>query len=276
MGSVSFGYPDISSVATDLALFRAVYATDTSQQVPVTYLYLSWVLKVDPSVGSSSDGILVGFYRNGMNGGPVAFSILPTDSATLATAGMPTNVTMYTGSQSGGTWTWQLAGGTGNPPAWAGLQASTSRLRVWVDPSPTRRYPWAVQMRVPISASGNIGDGIDLGTAFRMRFQINATAPDTTLAQYRWPRASALLLGSEFGDPTSSDWDDFQLSAGGTCPGGVSVERGDAGTTNTPSSEILFNRNTLPTNTFFVKPRNGTPTPIAPSRYPNPPPILAY
>lgn len=267
VGSAGFGYPDVDSVPTQLALFRAVYAVDAG----VTYLYLSWVLKVDPSVGSSTDNVRVAFYRSGMNGNPVAFLISPTDAPVAATAALPLSVTMYTGSQSGGTWTWTPSSGTGAPPDWAGFQASTassSRVRVWVDPTPNRRYPWAVQMRVPIAASGNISDGIDLGTAFRMRFQIDATAPDGTIVFYRWPRAASVILGAGFGDPASSDWDDFQLSTGTTCPGGVSLEWGDVGTTNTPSSEILYNRATLPSNTFFVKPRNGTPNDIPASRNP--------
>jgi hypothetical protein len=262
MGSAGVGYPDVSSVVTDHAAFRAVHATD-SIGITTTYLYLSWVLKVDPSVGSGSDSVLVGFFRPGMMGSPgVAFRITPTNVPSAKTAEAPLDVDVYTRSATG---TWQAVPAGTPDPSWI-----TNFARVWVDPSATRRYPWAVQLRIPLQPSANLNDGIDLQSAFRMRFQVNSTKPDGTAAFYRWPRAAPLILGADFGDPTGTSWDDFQLSSG-ACAGGVSVVWGDVGTFNTPSHEIQFRRVNPPTNTFYVKPRNGMSTTIPPSTNPNPP-----
>jgi hypothetical protein len=263
IGSAGFGYPELTSVATDRAIFRAVHATD-SVGITATYLYLSWVVKVDPEVGNNVDSVLVGFFRQNMAGSPgVAFRITPTNQAAAKVAAAAQDVDVFTRSSTG---VWQpVTPGTADP------QWITDFLRVWVDPAQNPRYPWAVQMRVRIDGSGDLNQGIDLQNAFRMRFQVNATKPEGGITFYKWPRTAATILGSNFDDPGSANWDDFQLGGGPSCSKGISIEWGDVRTMNVPDdTEIKYNRQTLPSNTFRARPRNQTTADIPASRYPDP------
>src|SRR5215468_7185061 len=106
VGSAGFGYPQVSSVATDHALFRAVYTRDPA--TAITYLYLSWVVKVDPDIGHPTDDVLVGFYRPGMAAGPVGLRIIPTDSPVLKNGDVPQpgDVYVFRGNKAAVGWTW--------------------------------------------------------------------------------------------------------------------------------------------------------------------------
>jgi len=267
VGSLRLSAPEVSGVPTDHVFFRALYSSTGADN----YLLLSWVVKVDPSVGSSADAVIMGFYRSGMSGGPVGFRVIPVSAAQARTGDDPYQIDMLRGTQgAGGAWSWSKS--TASTPAWL------SQTKVWVDPSGSPRYPWAVQMRIPIRSTG-ISDGLDLGSAFRMRFQANVST-GTTTATYRWPRSAQTVLGDDLGDPAStSDWDDFSIASGGTCAGGVSVSWGDVSVNSDPSDPAYDpdpnNRNTIKfggdqSNVFRVTPYNNTGSTIAASRNPDP------
>jgi hypothetical protein len=271
VGSLRLSSPDVSGVPTDHVFFRALYSNVGADN----YLLLSWVVKVDPSVGSSADAVTVGFFQSGMSGSAVGFRVIPVQAAPLnAQLGVaPFEIDVLVGTQgAGGVWAWSESAAP--KPAWL------NQTKVWVDPSSSPRYPWAVQMRVPIRSAGN-PDGVDLGSAFRMRFQVNVSAPGAVTSTYRWPRSAQTVLGDDLGDPTStSDWDDFSLASGGTCAGGVSVSWGDVSVNSDPgdpaydpnpnnSNTIKFGGNV--SNVFRVTPFNNTGSTIPASTNPNPP-----
>jgi hypothetical protein len=245
VGSSALGFSETPSVITDQAQFRAVYSSENG----VTYLLLSWLVKVDPNVGDPIDAVRVGF-ANGTEG--FGFQIYPGTSAASVAAAQPAVRHFFMATKSAGTW------GAWSPqpiPSWL------DDTRVWIDPVTHPRYPWAVQMRVRTSSVPGASAGLKLLPGpFRFRFQVDVIYPTVPVIHYKWPRTASTILGNSFGDPDSADWDNADIAVGGTCPVGVSIEAGDVGTTNPDGLQILYaptDGPPKPINTFFVKPRNA-------------------
>jgi hypothetical protein len=261
--------------AQEEAAFRAVYAPDAGQN----FLYLSWQVKVDPSLLDPADVLFVGF---GTGAGSLALKVSPFASPGCREAGLTNTVTAYT-VDAGGVGTRLLAA-----PSWA--DQATGNIKVWsannVGPTTFCAGPvtWAVHMRVP---TNNISEGaipgLNLGSDFRMWYEVRLrTPPDMSgmagLKRFKTPAAADSVtqpspLAISF--PPPGTWADFHLSTGtsdAACTGavGISLEVIDVGTRNNdpvsglPAPDLILFRNTAveadrPQNIFFVSPKNNIP-----------------
>ncbi len=246
------------------AEFRALY--DTS------YLYLSWHLRVDPTLENGQDVIYIGFASP--SGTPsssepdVIIKITPFNSTALPLQADPAYATTtILRTSPGGSWS-----AVSTEPPWL-----ASHMRVWL--TNEAPYSWAVHMRVPriTGASATIpNDGIKINSTtgnFKMWYEFQM---DTAggLVKYNWPRTVTTTdtgVPGVFDYPHPDTWGEFHLKTGPSDPTvcsniGVKLVPGNIGTTNPVSSEIKYN---LPgpenKNTFYARPENnsGSNIPIA-------------
>jgi hypothetical protein len=241
--------------------FRALY--DNSK------LYLSWRIKVDPSLDEDGDAIFFGAKQE--SGPATVIGIVlkrqisggwqarphPGDTPTYYNI----RVDRWTGSG------WNTITDPALLPAW--IKATT---RSWSDWNGLgTNATWAFQIVVPISTDPDLG--LDLGDAFDMWYTAIAVNSDG-VAEYHWPdpepdgrpNISTTTAGSyDFPHPTATSeagyWGTLsKVSApsGMTCGGDVALSAANVGTGNIPTSKIKRNAN----NTFFASPENIRATPI--------------
>lgn len=207
-------------------------------------LYLSWHVKVDPSLDNNQDLLYVGF-QPAPGQDPLILQVVAYNTSAATTEAVaPAGITAL--RFTGGAWT------TAPTPAWA-----PSRTRVWL--KNTSPYEWAVQMHVPVNALG-YDQGIDLPEPFRLWYEVQVQA-NASSVPYHWPRtvADVHLDPVTFQNvyPATADWGLFRTGTGAgdpQCAIGVSLAWNDVGTTNTPDSRI----NLTSPNTFFARPLNQT------------------
>ena len=249
-----------NGVAEQMA-FRAVHSTVLGQES----LYLSWYVKVSPSLQPFVNQMFVGFSP----GGGLDDVIINVQLNNSAPGNATTNTTLAIltkpAASPGTAYT-----GVGAPP-WLPL-----RTRAWVDNSGGAGMgKWAIQMVIPISDSG-LNSGLNLSSVFKMWFEVNVSLNpgDPSFFAYRFP------VPANQNDPTSppqvhdvdvmsgndrfpetSTWGNVRLTNGNAnspdpnCPvDGVSLKVGDIGTTNNPTSQMNLNS----TNTFVARARNNT------------------
>ncbi|WP_157622800.1 hypothetical protein [Solimonas soli] len=206
-------------------------------------LYLSWYVKVDPTLDPNLDLVRVGF-SPGAEADVRLFEIVPfTSAAADETAAEPPGYQVR--DIQGGAWTNVTA------PAW--LKPNT---RVWLDKA---NQQWAINMRVPINADP--AQGLNLPAAFKLAFELEvADSVGGNFVFYRFD--NAVPLDDLNVAPNYASWTDFNIALSPGSPGcvkGISVAVNDVGTTNPQPNEI----NLTSANTFFALPQNDSGAAVA-------------
>ncbi len=211
-------------------------------------LYLSWHVKVDPSLDPFVDALRVGFGP----GGGASDQLIEVFPFTSAPADLVAQVPPATSTQlrtgAGGTWVAQSS-----EPTW--LATAAGFTRVWLDVS---NQVWAINMRVPVAVPYN--DGIDLSGNFRMWFELQVSLPAGGVIYYRLDTQTYdnILNGTD-----ASTWPEFSRTLSITdpsCVQGVSIASSGVGTRFVDSAGVARpNRIDLTgPNTFFAEPTNNT------------------
>ncbi|HXA86002.1 MAG TPA: hypothetical protein VNZ47_13050 [Candidatus Dormibacteraeota bacterium] len=230
-------------------------------------LFLSWLVKLPPQSPSNANVVYVGFTQAA--GAPANFAMaINLSSTTPQSDGTDYSLGAFSVDNAGVPTT------LGSIPAWM------NNTRVWITNS-----NFAVQMIVPISAAG-ISTGVNLGTDFKMWFEMQEALPPATPATV-W---DAVFPDGRGGTPVATDvtqpgftvqypapstWASFHQSTGpgdAACTlGGISITENQIGTLNVDPvshlpapNEILFDQVGVNTrvNTFFASPKNGMTTTI--------------
>jgi hypothetical protein len=278
--------PGSTGGAGEHLAFRAVHASDPSGGVDGECLFLSWYVKVDAALNPVSDYLIAGLYNPTLSPKKaMIFRIRPFAAAAPASAlsaEYDYDVNWYTGTESGGTWTWSSSGAAGTPPAWIDPDPGGTThgfTRIWADPATNR---WAVQLFVPIgaTAAGQAWDdvGANLALPFKFFYHAQVAMPGSTTSYHQWPTLPTVpATPATFPNP-DTQWGDVSFGGAGdpACSAGVSLDIYDVGTDTVPpgsslSNQILFRTGwwnpappTQPVNTFHAKPwnRSGSSIPI--------------
>lgn len=225
--------------ASELASFRAVRVAGATPA-----LYLSWFVKVDPSLDPFADSLRVAFTQTGAD--DQMMEVFPfTSLAASVEAGVPPSTT--TRKLTAGAWTNQPA-----EPAWLG-----ANTRVWLD---TATQMWAINMRVPIAAGYD--SGINLPATFRMAFELQVSQPLGGVVYHRF--STSVPLNDLASVPASGTWPQVNITASppGGCIAGISIASTDIGTTYVDSggNPRPHRMRHAATNTFFALPDNQSGT----------------
>ena len=220
-GGSGWGAPDIGpgepsplGNATGLpAVFRAL----SSGAPGARSLYLLWWVRADTS-HDASDQLIVGF--EAANGTAFSFLISPFTSSPPAPGAIPLQVPlgrMSAFQRVAGVW----GARPGGVPTWL------SSVWAWA----TAGQEWAVAMRVPLIAAGDLTNaGINLASPFRFWWELQVTSGATIVYGPRWPFNAPDFATNGPGDP-AMNWDDAHIGADPSCAG-VSVEWSDIGSAN--------------------------------------------
>jgi hypothetical protein len=205
-------------------------------------LFLSWHVKVDPTLEPQLDVVYVGFEP--AVGNPIMLQVTPFLDIGSSFDAQPASVQAR--QWTGTSWA------TLTTPAWA-----AARTYAWL--VNTAPYEWAVHMHVPVSTAAT---DLNLPTTFRMWYEVQVHAGTGSIA-YHWPRDVMPIhtAGPTTVYPAVADWGSFRIAAGPGSPDcnvGVLLASSDVGTTNTPPSQI----NLTSPNTFYARPLNQTGAPI--------------
>jgi hypothetical protein len=236
------------------AEFRALYATDWLGK---TSLFLSWHVVYDGALNDGLDRLYVGFAPTGIT--PLIIEVIAyTSSSSDLTDQFAGTIQAY-----------QLDDATGSVTPLGSTPAWLNTTRVWLTRNP---ITWAITMRVPINplaTQPTDPDGLNLASTFSMFYELYVLTPtrvDTSPATggfvvHKWPSGIANIITGVAGDiiphPVAGNWEQFQY--GSTCTGGISLDLWNIGTTNTPTSKILYKAGGGgPTNTIFANPLNKT------------------
>ncbi len=238
-GAASITY---GSGATEELVFHA----GQSNAIGGPALYFSWNVKVAPSTTSSDNILYVGI--SGIGQDVILKLTLASESSNAEGA---FSAELFLKTVTG----WELQQ---NNPSW--LHGFT---RVWINHP---QNSWAFQIRIPISTAG-LGNGLNLGSTFKMWYEVLTSTPTAAAVTYTWPRQpegptvanSTVFPFSEILPDNPTAWGLFQM--GGGCTEGVSLDVSDVGTLNTPSSKINLNS----PNHFFARPLNQTGGTIPPA-----------
>jgi opacity protein-like surface antigen len=221
-----------------------------------TGLYLSWNVKVVPSLAANADNrLFVGFSPGGGLDDVIISIQLNNAAPGLATSQYGATISTKPAASPGDAYT------GGNTPAWL-----TGRTRIWVQNNPNNS--WAVEMMIPFSNQG-LAAGLNLSTTFRMWHELRVMpAMGNAYIVYKFPQAAADIGVNGMGNdeyPATNTWEEVRLTNGTAdapdpqCPtDGVSLKGGKIGTTNNPTSQM----NLVSQNTFNAKPFNNTGQPI--------------
>jgi hypothetical protein len=219
-----------------------------------TNLYLSWRALVAPAAEAEQNLLYLGYQRAG--GGDIIIKINLTDLTPVEAGDASFAMQAFERNPDG-----SEGAAVTLPPT------ITTTTRVWVN-SPTPDT-WAVQLVLPLSSLQMSCE------SFKLWYELLAGTPTAPVSRFAWPRSGADVVTDTSVDPAvdrypdSSLWPWFRLSDGPTdedcATAGVSLDRYQIGTTNDPSSSILF-RATLPhpDNTFFARPTNHSGIDIPP------------
>lgn len=241
--------------------FNALLETSGS----TTYLVLRWEVQADPGAAVAGDQLFVGFDNITTNAGTI---LQLTRDATTTTANGPVGPGVMTATafgRSGGASFWS------NATFPSGIQTD-ARLDTTCDGSmvPPVCDRWAIRLRVPTTAAAG---GIDLGTSFKMWYEVDVQHGDTgTTDVAKWPIGAATVdltaIPPAFPEPAgsvsppSAAWSDV-TTGGGTCAAGVDLQHADISVANAIGAGTQIDVNS--TNTFHVKPLNNTTTVFDPN-----------
>jgi len=250
-GNAAITYPGVGATG-DEVVFRGLQRTSGAD----THIYLSWWVKVAPSFDDlSANRVLVGFSPGGSADDVLIEIQLATASPSTAAPQPAYAPTVWTKASGVTDWGTPL----GAVPSWL-----TDFARVWVTPGTP--HQWAVQMRVPVTSSSDVDDGVRIdppSSDFRMWYevrvdQIGATN-DTGVVLYNWPRMVGTTMdGFDVVYPATGSWQPSRLASGPNDPGCgtdcVSIARLDVGTDNPVAHQIDLNG----PNTFYALPTNNS------------------
>jgi hypothetical protein len=120
---------------------------------------------------------------------------------------------------------------------------------------------WNVELKLPTSISSGGSQWVNFKDEFLFYFNvIRVSGTDNTVSEFRWPGNSPLTNGDINSYPFYPwEWGKASKSNSATCNGVFLNNYSDIGTTNIPSSRIVYTvpSNTL-TNTFYANVRNNT------------------
>jgi hypothetical protein len=219
-----------------------------------TNLYLSWRALVAPAAEAEQNVLYLGYQRAG--GGDIIVKINLTDLTPIDADDSNYAVHAF------------LRNADGSEGASIVLPPTvTTTLRTWVD-SPAADT-WAIQLVLPLSELQMSCE------SFKLWYELLAGTPTAPVSSFTWPRSGADVVTDTSLDPAvdrypePSLWQWFRLSSGPTdedcATAGVSLDRYQIGTTNDPSSSILFKAiPPHPDNTFFARPTNHSGIDIPP------------
>ncbi len=142
-----------------------------------TALYLSWYIKVDPSLSSNQDYVQLGLEKPGVV--PLTFIRVQMNGTSDVNAA----------DLASGAYVLEVKQSSGALPTLA--TAINNTLRVWRTGGANSQ--WAVQMVVPIGAGAS---ALNLGasTQFLMWFYVNINPLPMAPVQYRWPNSGLTAL----------------------------------------------------------------------------------
>jgi opacity protein-like surface antigen len=255
-GAVSHTY-SLAVGTTEEVRFRALHRPESGTE----FLYLSWHVKTALDVANLNNNLLWVGFRNPAGGGTdVAFKIALNVTSNQTAAGPAEfspaiTVKAFTASDT----SWAPYAGVPSIPAW--LNTTT---KVWITNSPKS---FAIHMRIPMTASTDLNNGVNIANPFQMWFELRVKSPSNPngFVTYKWPRAIADMNAILDTPPPVLGWGDFRLTSATPespdpmCPtNGVAIRPEDIGTTNADPLQI----NILTPNTFFAKPRNQTPSAV--------------
>lgn len=253
-GAVAVTYPDGGAGATtEHVSFRALHHIVSGEKS----LYLSIHSKVVPDL--THDNLLyIGFRDESTLGQDVIIEIKFTTSSDQ-TAGMTYDARVFV--KNSGVTAWILFGAV---PTWL-----TEAGRVWMTGLP---QTWAIHLKIPITTSPDLTNGINVEDNFRMWFEVRVgqiAGGSTDYTPYKWPREIADVGAGSSGIPgfpattngmDDETWEEMQIGTSGSCTAeGIAILASDVGTTNTVPHQI----NLTGVNTFFARPRNQTTSPIS-------------
>ena len=212
--------------ASEHVTFRALrHGTGTGEA-----LYLSWLVRADPSLDNQIDGLWVGFSQD--SGPDLVFFITPFNvSDADETSELPFSVLAFERNGAG-----DLIAQPA-PPEW--LLDDTQPIsdsRIWIDTLDSGPDgEWAVQVRVPVAAGFDAG--VDLADSFKMWFEVQVKVPDDPICQadgcivlYSYP--DGLHSADVLIQTNSNNWADFRKDLPPTdaaCIQGVSLTASDVG-----------------------------------------------
>lgn len=255
--------------------FRALRRPDS--------LFLSWVVKVDPSleaepVGDEAGDLLWFGIEQSPGKPPIVFRLSlateqtqeapsPPDPPAYAVRAWEVNASIQPMEL---TTLLFSSGGLTLPPAWF-----TKAARIWIK-SPSGE-DWAFQLVIPTNGTDPATNGLSVPTDFKMWYQLTVAMDDVPkpTVYYKWPRSPAPSAMNYDGTngPRLTDWGLFTLASSPpqtTCIGEVTIaSHPDIGTTdptspnelNAPKPPLPLSGNPValaPKNTFFVRPTNRT------------------
>ena len=241
------------------------------------YIYLSFRAAFVPHLSDQFDFVWIGLQRTGSNKAMVIR--LQVHGPTFTQAGPPpdTNapvqvksIQAFTRLDTASNWT-----PVSPTPSWIDANA-----RVWlqdnddVPADPNRR--WAVQIRIPAAAAGDIAAaaGPNVGADFRMWYVIQGTGKvgsafiPIILADYRVDGVATSegdLLDGIYPSPFAAPnpWDQFLLTSGPAAFGGVAIHGN--GSSDIRVSNVYGEGTKIDhggANTFIARPRNYRPGPV--------------
>ncbi len=258
-GAVAYGYATGAATSEEVH-FRGLHRDDGGGN---EFLYLSWWGKVVPSVTAPTNALWVGFHDGAGVGQDVAIGVVLTASANqtaLSTGYLAPILVKAAGSADSA---WGPYSGVPGVPAWINGGGATGTARVWITNAPSS---WSVEMRVPITTSSDLNNGIRITSPFKMWYEFRAGTPDLIsfpngYITYKFPRAVADMDPISGLPPAIAQWGDVRLTTGTPeapdplCPtDGVSLKAENIGTTNGDPHSI----NLASPNTLFAKPMNGS------------------
>jgi hypothetical protein len=244
----------------DTAKFRALSSGNK--------LFLSWIVELPPQSPQEANVVYVGFTQVG-GATPTNFAIaIKLNTLTPGSDKPDYSPSLWSVDNSG------VPTSIPSPyPSWI------NNTRVWITNS-----NFAVQMVVPISSAG-INSGLNLGTDFKMWFEMQEALPPATPATV-WaavfpdgrggtPIAADVTAPFAIQYPAPNTWASFHLSSGpgdSACTlGGISITGSQIGTLNVNPTTGLPAPHTIQfaktgtnsiVNTFFAAPTNGMTTAI--------------
>src|SRR5580693_1307497 len=263
-GAVAYGYAN-GAATTEEVHFRGLHRDDGLGN---EFLYLSWWGKVVPSVTAGSNALWFGFHDGAGLGQDVAIGIqlvASADQAALQTGYVPTILVKPAGSADSA---WAAYAGVPTVPAWINGAGAAGTARLWIQNAPSS---WAVQVRVPITTSSDLNNGVRITSPFKSWYEFRAGTPDLITfpngyITYKLPRAVADMDPVSGLPPAIAQWADARLTTGTPespdplCPtDGVSLKAENIGTNNPDPHSI----NLVSPNTLFAKPFNGSLTTAA-------------
>jgi hypothetical protein len=226
------------------------------------FIYLSFWAAFVQELADERDSVFLGLQPG--SGGTSMVLHLRAHPSTPAQAGPPPDtaapinlplIEAWTRASGATAWTPLAA-----PPAWVGTHA-----RAWVQDAthvgsdPNHR--WAVQLRVPLSTSGDVtnGSGPNLGTNFKMWYYMRGSAAGSSveLADSRTAGVTTALDLIQFNKnfPIPSDWEDVELTTGAAAFGGIALQATDVVVQNAAHGTGTKIANGA-SNTFIARPRN--------------------